>query len=245
MAKKWKRILRQLSGLVMTLRVRKFKNTFFPALGYLSLRRHGSSKHSLWADHPDSSFNTAAYESVDNENSQLLLAAIRRVTTPEDSILDLCCNQGRYLRALWGQGYRKLFGFDIMKSAVDHFNETYRFKMKEIKIVHSSFCDFFKFHCTNDYDFAITMSATLELIEPQERIFEKIAQSVRKGAVFMLHEDGHSYPRFWSYGFEKNGLSVLLKQKTRSGCTLFILAKEKYAAEISNKLDSIYINGTK
>lgn len=222
--------------------IRKFCYTFFTFSNFFNvywlrrifLQKILKRKHP-WAD-TEQGHDFKNYASTDDYYSQVLLNTIEKVARREDSILDVCCNQGRYLRALHARGYRDLHGFDIMAPAVDYFLENYKQQMPEIDIVCCDAKSFFKKNLRQEYDFAITYSATLELLEPSAKVIQRLSERVRKGAVFILNENGHSYPRFWSAAFSKQGLSVILKQKLSSHFTLFVLAKNNYEEKLTQFL---------
>ena len=142
------------------------------------------------------------------------------------------------MRALWNSGYRDLDGVDIMKPAVDLFYSRYGALMPEINIECIDAKKYFKINKGKSYDFAITMSASLELLDPTVKIFYNISRVVNKGAVFIINKDAHTWPRLWNYGFRHNGFTICLQKYLQDGMTLFVLAKHEYSSQILSALEN-------
>ena len=91
----------------MKLQARKFLNTFLPFYVYVHpWWIYNKLRGNSWTN--ERTYKTSAYESVDDDISQILLQTIQIISDKHDSILDICCNQGRHLRALCSSGYRDL-----------------------------------------------------------------------------------------------------------------------------------------
>ena len=71
---------------------------------------------SIW--HDESNHKTKSFASVSKPQEIDFINYVLKNTNKEDSILDICCNQGRYLKVLFKNGYRNLYGVDIMKPAI-------------------------------------------------------------------------------------------------------------------------------
>jgi hypothetical protein len=125
-----------------------------------------------------------------------------------------------------------------MKPAVDLFYSRYGSLMPEIKIECMDVEKYFKINKGKSFDFAIAMSSSLELLGPQIKIFKNISSYVHKGAVFIINKNGHSWPRFWDYGFRHNGFEICFQKYLQNGMTLFILAKHKFSSQISSALEN-------
>jgi SAM-dependent methyltransferase len=176
----------------------------------------------IWADGVE--HKTEWYSDVSGVGPQALVDALLEHTTPEDSIMDMCCNQGRFLRCLWNRGYRHLSGFDIMTPAVELFRSQYAAAMPEIQIEIADAGEYLRDCGGESVDFLTTYSATLELIHPLNNVVQNMGRIARKGAILMLDERGHSYPRFWRQEFKRAGFEII-SAKPVGSLTLFVLKK--------------------
>ena len=57
-------------------------------------------------------------------------------------------------------------------------------------------------------DYAITFTATIELLHPGFNIFKELHRTTRNGFIFLLNENAHSYPRFYRYLIKKNKFRI-------------------------------------
>ena len=218
------------------MQIQKYFNTFLPFYVYVNpWWIYSKLKGNNWRN--EKKYKTSSYESADDNVSQYFLKTIQVISNKHDSILDICCNQGRHLRALRNSGYSDLTGVDIMKPAVDLFDSRYSALMPEINIECIDVKKYFKINKGNSFDFAITMSASLELLDPTVNIFHNISRVVNKGAVFIINKDCHTWPRFWDYGFRHNGFKICLQKSLQDGMTLFVLAKHEYSSQILSALE--------
>lgn len=189
--------------------VRKFFNTFRPAIWFTGLfvdvNKKMNSDSDIWKneDHYKSDF----YSNLDT-NGQLFIDYVIHNTDIQDKILDVCCNQGRFLLELQRKGYLSLYGFDIMKNAVLSLRNNPQFLPQVINVEHTLAQEYFKNKKDNIYDWAITYSATIELINPEFDIFFELGRTVKKGMFLVLNENGHSYPRFYRLLHRMHGFKV-------------------------------------
>jgi len=126
-----------------------------------------------------------------------------------DSILDVCCNQGRFLFDLQSKRYKNLYGFDIMGTAIDTIKKREDYNPKIMHIEHCLAQDYFQNKQKNQFDWAITYSATIELIHPEFNIFKELSRTVRKGMILVINERGHAYPRFYRLLHRIHGFKIL------------------------------------
>jgi len=189
--------------------VRKPFNTFFPFL-YFSKQKY---KRDALIWQTEKHYSADQYQTLDAPSNEFI-AYVIGCTKKTDTILDLCCNQGRFLKKLDSVGYSSLRGVDIMCPAID--------MLKSYKPIHSDMivaeCDFIQNYLpnvpNNAIDFAMTYSATIELIHPSFNIYKELSRICKKGFIFALNEGGHSYPRFYRYlslryGFRRHTISKL------------------------------------
>ena len=94
--------------------IRKPLNTFF--FNNFSYKKRAFKETKIWKD--QSYFKIEFYEEVTSIYIRKFINYILSATTKKDHILDICCNQGRFLKALHQRGYRSLSGVDIMGDAI-------------------------------------------------------------------------------------------------------------------------------
>ena len=169
-------------------------------------------------------YKTEQYNLIDASGAKFL-KFIEKVTLPTDRILDICCNQGRFLFSLKKNGYSKLYGFDIMDSAIHSIKNNKEFNESSMNIEHCLAQDYFEDKHSNQFDWAITYSATIELIHPEFDIFSELSRTVKKGMIFVLNESGHTYPRFYRYLHAKHGFKIISTTPILKECVLIYSIK--------------------
>ena len=145
-------------------------------------------------------YSAEKYEDVLGHSSEsLYLEYLEKKIDPKDSIFDICCNQGRHLRALHRKGFKNLTGVDIMLDAINIFKESKEYSEGGIFAEYSLAQSFIQNAESSSFDYAITFSATIELIHPDLIFLRNFYRIVKKGFIFIINENGHSYPRFYRY----------------------------------------------
>tara|TARA_Y100001968_G_scaffold128433_1_gene117296 strand:- start:590 stop:1273 length:684 start_codon:yes stop_codon:yes gene_type:complete len=150
---------------------------------------------------------TEWYSSISRENDKDFLNYILRTSHPDDYILDVCCNQGRFLKALKRNNYTNLSGFDIMKPAIDNLKNSEEYKQGGIHAENCLAQDYLSKAKKNSYDYAITMGATIENIHPSFPLFKVLYNITRKGFIFVINENAQLYPRFYRHLIKSAGFT--------------------------------------
>ena len=173
--------------------------------------------HNYWQN--PSSENMPSEYLKGTERSQYLVNLFKRFAKLDNSILEIGCNSGRNLAALFAAGYHNLNGIEINSEAVRLLKETYP-QLSNIPIYNSPVEDII----TNfgEYDIIFTL-ALLEHIHPEsEWIFEHIAYITRHHLLTIEDEkDRNSWrkfpreykPIFIKYGFKHYNLGHLPDKK--------------------------------
>lgn len=184
-------------------------NTFLPIPLSLKGRRINIGRQVFEADaRPwvDERVNRVEWYLQLDSLAAALLEEVRRVSSPEQDVLDICCNVGRHLNHLHEHGYQSLTGFDIMEPAIRQSTTAFPgLKQARLELARA---DVFLPTLGNDsVDWAYTHTATVELIHPWLRIHRELFRIVRPGGgvVFLLNETGHTYPRYWRFLFRRAG----------------------------------------
>ena len=77
----------------------------------------------------------------------------------------------------------------------------------------------------DSFDYAITFSATIELIHPGFDLFKELYRVLNKGFVFIINENGHTYPRFYRHQLRSKGFRIIKSKKFGRDLTLLDCVK--------------------
>lgn len=224
--------------LTFLLRVIKIINTFFPIPIKLNKKQIISSGRGVF------SIDTRVWEKDDtmksdwyielDEPAKFLLQRVTYFAYDKNSkIIDICCNIGRHLNFLSEKGYKNLYGFDIMGPAIDKMSKVFP-KINMKNITHGNIVDILPGMQSESIDWAYTHSATIELVHPYFKIHKEMFRLVKKGCIFLISDNGHRYPRYYQYLFEKAGFITLRKEKYLSNkfnLSLYVWIKPSYLKE--------------
>jgi SAM-dependent methyltransferase len=204
---------------------KKFLNTFvINNFFFFKYRPHIN----YWKNTKNKNFNHnyTKYLELDYD-AKLLVKKICQYSNNNHKILDICCNVGRHLSALNKLNYNNIYGFDVNKKAINNIATNF----KNLKKIKSNFtCMDAKnyFIRTEDkfFDVVYTHGATVELIPPTFDLIFEISRIVKKFAILLINENGHAFPRFWRYEFNKNNFKIIEDRPIKnSSLVLFVLKK--------------------
>lgn len=189
--------------------LRMFIHTFLPLPLSLKGRRINIGRQVFEADaRPwvDEAVNKVEWYRKFDSLAVALLEEVRRVSSPEQEVLDICCNVGRHLNHLHEHGYKSLVGFDIMEPAIRQSTTAFP-GLESASLVLARADEFLPELGNDSVDWAYTHTATVELIHPWLRIHRELFRIIRPGGgvVFLLNESGHNYPRHWRFLFRRAG----------------------------------------
>lgn len=217
----------------MTNTLNKIINSFCPRwiLG-LSLRKNWQRNH--WISQIGTmEHGYAQYDGVTNRHV-IVANILQQISPPGDyRILELGCSTGEFVNLLREKGYGMVHGVDINFAATYLGASKYNFRRIPAHIhtslissilnytlydaftqpghylITSSFEDFFIF-VPGLYRVTITFGATLEVTHPSFDIIKKICDNTSKYVILVISENGHDYPRFWEYEFNKHGFKKII-----------------------------------
>ncbi len=193
---------------------RKCINTFRSAAWLLGILRGGPGRRQtdalVWSG--VGHFRASLYSELD-AGGTVLTDYVNATAKKSERILDICCNQGRFLLDLRRKGFTDLYGFDIMGPAIELLKQNPDYDSKRISVEQCLAQDYFKSKADNSFDWAITYSATIELIHPEFDIFAELKRTIRKGMILVLDEKRHSYPRFYRLLHRMNGFEIVVARK--------------------------------
>jgi SAM-dependent methyltransferase len=166
--------------------------------------------------------------------AQVLLDQITEYVDKNETVLDVCCNVGRHLNYLNNCGYKNLYGFDIMKPAIEKMKILFP-DLDAEKIRLGNAVDILPSYTQNSFDWAYTHSATIELIHPSFYIHYEMARIVRKGLIFLLNEGNQGYSRNYESIFNRAGFvtakKMLVKSEKGYSFTLYVWIKRNFLSE--------------
>ena len=163
--------------------------------------------------------------------ARVLLQQITRYVAKDEVVLDVCCNVGRHLDYLNKKGYCNLYGFDIMRPAINKMKECFP-DIDINNIREGNAVDLLPSYPDNSIDWAYTHSATIELIHPSFKLHTEMDRIVRKGLIFLLNEGNQGYSRNYESLFNRAGFVTAKKMLVKSAkgyyFTLYIWIKKDY-----------------
>lgn len=164
------------------------------------------SQHAYWRNPP--SENAPGQYTL--KKSHPFLVDVLKSNLPDGSarILEVGCNVGRNLNALWKVGYRNLHGVEINPNAVDLMRKEYADMMRDVNV---SVCPIEEF-VFGQYDCIFTMAVLCHIHPDSEFIFQRMANS---SETILTIEDEHGRGArhqarnyrlvFQEFGFEEAG----------------------------------------
>ena len=200
--------------------IRKPINTWI--LSRFPYKNHSLKASKIWED--QSVYQIDSYKDTSNKRVKKFINYLLEATNKKDVILDICCNQGRFLKELHHKGYRSLLGVDIMKDAIIDLQQSKEYKSGGIHAETNLAQDYLLAKENNSIDYAITVSATIEQFHPGFNLFKELYRISRKGFIFVINENGHDFPRFYRYLIKSNGFKLISIMKNYN-CTLIHAVK--------------------
>lgn len=205
---------------LITLFIRKPINTWI--LSMFPYKKYSLKASKIWEE--QSAYQIDSYKETSSKGIKKFINYLLEATNKNDVILDICCNQGRFLKELHYHGYRSLLGVDIMKDAIIDLQQSKEYKSGGIHAEINLAQDYLLATENNSIDYAITVSATIEQFHPGFNLFKELYRITRKGFIFVLNENGHDFPRFYRYLIKADGFKLISKMK-HDNCTLMHAVK--------------------
>lgn len=141
-----------------------------------------------------------------------LISMISKLGIDNPKILEVGCNAGRNLNALYEQGYRNLHGLEISPNAVRALRENFP-NLENITIDIGTAEDLLKSYQDNSFDIVFTM-AVLQHIHPESiddivNNITRISKSYCISHEVETHSSWRHYPRSYKVFYKKFGLKHL------------------------------------
>ena len=148
------------------------------------------------------------------ESSHILIEeVVRNAHDQRASILDLGCNVGRHLNALYQRGFTNLYGVDVQKAAVEKMGQVFPEMAEKVRVEQASFQEYLPKVPDRFFDLVFTHGATIELVPPSFPICWQMARVAGKTLVLVINESDHSFPRYWTLEFRLAGFRCIKSQR--------------------------------
>ena len=181
-----------------------------------------NNQYNYWLNSEDFDHGHRKFIDMDNYSNKILETILNN-SSPNDKVLDICCNAGRVLSALSLKGYKNLYGFDINFIAIQESKNVFNnLKYSNLKIDTAE--NYLNKVKKNEFEVTYSLGASLELIPSHFPLIFHIARITKKFHICLINENGHAYPRFWKYEFKKH-FSLVEFYSYGKDRTLFILKK--------------------
>ena len=177
------------SYIIITL-IGKPINTFFPWMNLRDTRKDVVN----WRD--GGTYDPSQYSLHGDAKSEFIKYVIKK-TESFNTVLDIGCNQSRFLRTLSESGYNKLYGVDVMCNAIRMLSDYSLENGKRINAKCATIEEHLPTLKNGSIEHCITYSATIELVHPGFNLFKELNRICNKGFIFALNESGHTCPRFY------------------------------------------------
>lgn len=190
----------------------RYKNFLFKILWFFP----NLESHKYWMQQQEKDIHGFQHYLNIDVNAELIISEIaKRISDKKSKILDLCCNVGRHLNKLNQLGYSNLYGVDVNGPAIEKMKNIYK-NLNSINVSCSSAENYLLKTSDNFFDMVYTHGASVELIPSTFPLVKEVCRVTKNIVIFLIQEDGHSYPRFWKYEFKKNNMSLVYFKKTKS-----------------------------
>lgn len=163
--------------------------------------------HKYWM-HPDDGANNPLEYLVDSERLRArntsLLSIFEKHVDPSDSILEIGCNAGRNLHALWNAGYQNLSAIEISANAIDTMSRFLPEVHKNTKITIGAIEDIIKVIPSTRHDVIFTMAVLVHLPYESDWIFKEIARRAKKKIIiFECEAQSEHSPRHFPRKYKR------------------------------------------
>ena len=168
--------------------------------------------HAYW-EHPDDGMNSPLEYLLDSEVHRLrnasLISVFQRHVESTDSILEIGCNAGRNLDALWRAGYHRLSAVEISEPAVDVMKRFLPTVYNGANITVGSIEDVIRTIPKSRHDVIFTMAVLVHLPYESEWVLKEIAKRAKKKIILFEYEarndeSSRHFPRRYKRIFQLN-----------------------------------------
>ncbi|GCA52254.1 bifunctional 3-demethylubiquinone-9 3-methyltransferase/ 2-octaprenyl-6-hydroxy phenol methylase [Sinorhizobium sp. KGO-5] len=147
--------------------------------------------HAYW-EHPDDGMNSPLEYLLDSETNrrrnESLLSVFEKHVDHTDSILEIGCNAGRNLQALYRAGYHKLSAIEISQDAIGVMRKYLPELYSRTEITVGPIEDIIKTIPKTRHDVILTMAVLVHLPPESEWVLKEIAKRAKKKIIIFEPE---------------------------------------------------------
>jgi SAM-dependent methyltransferase len=128
--------------------------------------------------------------------TRFLLKIVNKFVNKDDSTLEIGCNVGRNLNALYLNGFRNLSGIEINERAIRILGASYPEMAEQANLFNSPVEDVITRLGDNAYDAVFTMAVLMHLHPESEWVFAEIVRITKKHLILIEHEESQNWRVF-------------------------------------------------
>lgn len=184
--------------------------------GLLKIQKKKLDLHEYWVNPKDNQNMPFHYEAGAERSNYLLKLIAGLGLMKNSSILEIGCNTGRNLNALFQNGYNNLNAIEISSNAINNFKKVYPKTYDSSNILIGPVEDRIHELTFSSVDLVFTM-AVLEHIhdEVSDKLFSEISRITKTHLITIEDELGFSirnFPRNYKEIFEKHNMTQLKEE---------------------------------
>jgi SAM-dependent methyltransferase len=164
------------------------------------LRGGGHSADDLrhyWSDPPDADNHPATYLSEEaRPRSEFLVGLVRELAPADASVLEIGCNVGRNLNALFEAGYHDLTGVEINSNALDILRERQPELARHVQLRNESVEDAARSFGDGEFDVVFTVAVLEHIHSSSDWVFAELARAAKRGLITMEDERTVTWKHF-------------------------------------------------
>ena len=172
----------------------------------------------IWVceSHEGGMYDPQKFSRIDAVAEVLVDEVVAQAESRNGRILDLGCNCGRFLDALLRQGFADLAGVDISQRALEYMATAFPDLAGKVEVTCASFQQYLTGCPDRSFDLVFSRGATVELVHPSFPVIRQLCRVTRECIILLFNENGHAYPRFWTYEFLRGGFILTKLQRMPS-----------------------------
>lgn len=188
-----------------------------------------------WTNPPDKQNKPQEYAKY-LKRSDYLMSILPNYVTKDESILEIGCNCGRNLNALYLAGYYNLTGIDINATAIGLSEELYPGLYSVAEFYIESIESWMRTN-PSQYDCIFTMAVLEHIPKGSEWIFYNMAHKARRTIITIEDEQSVSekhFPRNYQAVFDALGWRQILQKQATSEDELTGLTARIFKRKVTN-----------
>jgi SAM-dependent methyltransferase len=149
-----------------------------------------------WKFDDDNNPETYLDSETTKGRTRFLLKTANRFVNKNDSVLELGCNVGRNLNALYLDGFRNLSGIEINERAIRILKASYPKMAEQVTLFNRPVEDVITKLGDNAYDAVFTMAVLMHIHPESEWVFAEMVRITKKHLILIEHEESQNWRVF-------------------------------------------------